>query len=65
MTSKEVVQTMYDCFTTGDMEKFASMYHEDAIIKVNGMHTFRALMRALLLGCQFYLLFLLCLIISQ
>ena len=40
MTSKEVVQTMYDCFTTGDMEKFASMYHEDAIIKVNGMHSF-------------------------
>ena len=40
MTPKEVVQTMYDCFTTGDMEKFASMYHGDAVIKVNGMHSF-------------------------
>ena len=65
MTPKEVVQTMYDCFTTGDMEKFASMYHGDAVIKVNVCIAFQVSMKELLLGCQFYPIFPPCLTISQ
>jgi len=40
MTPKEIVQSAYDCFATGDMETFASLFAEDATIVVNGMHKF-------------------------
>ena len=38
MTPKEVVQKNYECFTTGDMTTFRTLYAENAIIKVNGIH---------------------------
>ena len=38
MTPKEVIQKVYDCFATGDMETLASFYHEDCTISINGMH---------------------------
>ena len=38
MTPKEVVQKNYECFTTGDMTTFRTLYAEDAVVKVNGIH---------------------------
>ena len=38
MTPKEVVQKNYECFTTGDMTTFRTLYVENAIVKVNGIH---------------------------
>src|SRR5210317_118813 len=38
MTAKEVVQKNYECFTTGDMTTFRTLYAENAIVKVNGIH---------------------------
>jgi len=38
MTPKEVVQKNYECFTTGDMTTFRTLYAENAIVKVNGIH---------------------------
>ena len=38
MTPKEVVQKNYECFTTGDMTTFCTLYAENAIVKVNGIH---------------------------
>ena len=29
MTPKEIVQKGYDCFSTGDMETFVGLFHED------------------------------------
>ena len=33
----------YECFNTGDMETFVSLYHDDGMVKVNGMHRFSGL----------------------
>ena len=33
----------YACFNTGDMETFVSLYHDDVVIKMNGMHRFSGL----------------------
>jgi len=38
LTPKEVVQKNYECFTTGDMTTFRTLYVENAIVKVNGIH---------------------------
>ena len=38
MIQKEVVQKNYECFTTGDMTTFRTLYAENAIVKVNGIH---------------------------
>ena len=38
MTPKEVVQKNYDCFSTGDMVTFRTLYAENAVVKVNGIH---------------------------
>ena len=40
MTPKEVVAKLYECFNTGDMETFATLYHDDVVVTVNGMHRF-------------------------
>ena len=40
MTPKEVVQKGYDCFSTGDMETFVGLFHEDVKVVMNGMHKF-------------------------
>ena len=40
MTPKEVIEKNYECFNTGDMETFVSLYHEDVVVKINGMHRF-------------------------
>jgi ketosteroid isomerase-like protein len=40
MTPKDVVAKNYECFNTGDMETFVSLYHEDVVVTVNGMHRF-------------------------
>jgi ketosteroid isomerase-like protein len=38
MTPKEVVQKNYECFTTGDTTTFRTLYAENAVVKVNGIH---------------------------
>ena len=38
MTPKEVVQKNYECFSTGDMATFRTLYAENAVVKVNGIH---------------------------
>ena len=38
MTPKEIVQKNYECFSTGDMETFRTLYAENAVVKVNGIH---------------------------
>ena len=40
MTPKEIVAKNYECFNTGDMETFVSLYDEEVMIKINGMHRF-------------------------
>ncbi len=40
MTPKEVIEKNYECFNTGGMETFVSLYHDDVVVKVNGMHRF-------------------------
>jgi ketosteroid isomerase-like protein len=40
MTPKEVITKNYECFKTGDMETFVSLYHEDVVVTINGMHRF-------------------------
>ena len=40
MTPKEVVQKGYDCFSTGDMATFKTLFSDSATIKNNGMHKF-------------------------
>ena len=40
MTPKEVIEKNYECFNTGDMETFVFLYHNDVVVKVNGMHRF-------------------------
>ena len=40
MASKELVQKAYDCFATGDMDTFRTLYHVDVVVKTNGMHKF-------------------------
>jgi ketosteroid isomerase-like protein len=30
----------YEYFNTGDMETFVSLYHEDVVVTINGMHRF-------------------------
>ena len=40
MSPKEIAQKAYDCFASGDMETFASLWADDATIFVNGMHKF-------------------------
>ncbi len=40
MTPKEVIEKNYECFNTGDMETFVSLYHEDVVVTINGMHRF-------------------------
>ena len=38
MAPKEVVQKNYECFSTGDMVTFRTLYAENAVVKVNGIH---------------------------
>ena len=38
MTPKELVLGGYASFAEGDMESLAKIYHEDALIQVNGNH---------------------------
>ena len=38
MTPKEIVQKNYECFSTGDMATFRTLYAENAVVKVNGIH---------------------------
>jgi len=40
MTPKEVIAKNYECFNTGDMQTFVSLYHEDVVVTINGMHRF-------------------------
>jgi len=40
MTPRKVTVKNYECFTTGDMETFVMLYHEDAVIVMNGTHRF-------------------------
>ena len=40
MTPKEVIAKNYECFNTGDMETFVSLYHDDVVVTINGMHRF-------------------------
>jgi ketosteroid isomerase-like protein len=40
MTPKELVQKGYESFSVGDMATIKSLFHEQAVIKVNGMHKF-------------------------
>ena len=40
MTSKEVVQKVYEAFVAGDMDAFRALYHKDVAVKTNGMHKF-------------------------
>ena len=40
MTSKEVVQKVYEAFVAGDMDAFRALYHKDVVVKTNGMHKF-------------------------
>ena len=40
MIPKEIVQKGYDCFSTGDMETFVGLFHEDVTVVMNGMHKF-------------------------
>ena len=37
---KEVIKKNYECFKTGDMKTFVSLYHENAVLIVNGKHRF-------------------------
>ena len=34
MTLKEVIEKNYECFNTGDMETFVSLYHEDVVVTI-------------------------------
>mgnify|MGYP001342498315 CR=1 FL=1 len=38
MTPKELVLSGYASFAAGDMEGLGKIYHEDAVMKVNGSH---------------------------
>jgi ketosteroid isomerase-like protein len=38
MTPKEIVMSGYQFFSDGDMENLAKIFHENALIKVNGSH---------------------------
>ena len=40
MTPKEVVQKGYESFAAWDIATIKSLMHEEAVIKVNGMHKF-------------------------
>ena len=40
MTPKEIIQKGYESFAAGDMATIKSLMHEEAVIKVNGMHKF-------------------------
>ena len=40
MTPKQIAQKAYDCFASGDMETFATLWADDAAIVCNGMHKF-------------------------
>ncbi len=44
MTPKELVQKGYESFAVGDMATIKSLFHEQAVIKVNGMHKFSGTM---------------------
>ena len=47
MTPKEVIAKSYECFSTGDMETFVSLYHEDVIVTINGMHRFSGVQKGI------------------
>ena len=38
MTPKEVIAKAYECFNTGDMETFVTLFHADVVVTINGMH---------------------------
>jgi len=38
MTPKEVMAKCYECFSTGDMETFVTLFHDDVVVTINGMH---------------------------
>ena len=37
MTPKDVVAKNYECFNTGDMETFVSLYHDDVVVTINAV----------------------------
>ena len=39
MTPKEVIAKNYECFNTGNMKTFVSLY-DDVVVTINGMHRF-------------------------
>ena len=47
MTPKEVIAKNYECFNTGDMETFVSLYHDDVVVTINGMHRFSGVHKGL------------------
>jgi ketosteroid isomerase-like protein len=47
MTPKEVKAKHYECFNTGDMETFISLYHDDVVVTINGMHRFSGVHKGL------------------
>ena len=38
MTQKEIVLGGYQSFSTGDLESLGKIFHENAVIRVNGNH---------------------------
>jgi len=40
MTPKDIVRKLFDSFDALDMATFASLFHEDAVIIVNGLHKY-------------------------
>jgi len=38
MTPKEIVLSGYQAFSQGDIESLGKLFHEDAVIRVNGNH---------------------------
>lgn len=44
------IEKNYEFFNTVDMETFVSLYHEDVVVKVNGMHKTTSIVEAKLFG---------------
>ena len=56
MTPKEVVAKGYECFNTGDMETFVTLFHADVVVTINGMHIFSGVHEGIdaWMGCLLY-----------
>ena len=44
------IEKNYEFINTVDMETFVSLYHEDVVVKVNGMHKTTSIVEAKLFG---------------